>query len=313
MNTGRRRPLSLTNLRAFEAVARRLSFSDAADELFVTQSAISRQIKSAGRRTRRGRCSCAARAMWRSRRTAQILLRTVRALAGAARRRRAPDPRETQPAACQRHHLRVVRVAVAAAAHRGVPAPAPRHRHPRLGARLAGRPRRPRARPGAALLQPGAGAGRRAAPVRRDAHAGGEPPADGRRSATARRRRWRGRPTWPQHTLAEEDDNKASTEYLSWRHWLAQHGEPALQPRRWLYLNFTYQQVQAALAGQGVALARVALVFEALAARRTGRALRRGRPHQPARTPTGWSSPPASRARPEVQQFCDWVAGSRPR
>ena len=32
-------------MRAFEAVARRLSFSEAADELFVTQSAISRQIK----------------------------------------------------------------------------------------------------------------------------------------------------------------------------------------------------------------------------------------------------------------------------
>src|SRR5882757_1071167 len=40
-----RRPLSLGQLRAFEAVARRLSFSEAADELFVTQSAISRQIK----------------------------------------------------------------------------------------------------------------------------------------------------------------------------------------------------------------------------------------------------------------------------
>ncbi|HEY8707856.1 MAG TPA: LysR family transcriptional regulator, partial [Burkholderiaceae bacterium] len=46
MNKPSRRPLSLGNLRAFEAVARRLSFSDAADELFVTQSAISRQIKS---------------------------------------------------------------------------------------------------------------------------------------------------------------------------------------------------------------------------------------------------------------------------
>ena len=45
MNTRSRRPLSLTNLRAFEAVARRLSFSEAADELFVTQSAVSRQIK----------------------------------------------------------------------------------------------------------------------------------------------------------------------------------------------------------------------------------------------------------------------------
>ena len=40
-----RRPLSLTNLRAFEAVARLLSFGAAADELHLTQSAISRQIK----------------------------------------------------------------------------------------------------------------------------------------------------------------------------------------------------------------------------------------------------------------------------
>ena len=46
MSLPRRRPLSLTNLRAFEAVARRLNFSDAADELFLTQSANSRQIKS---------------------------------------------------------------------------------------------------------------------------------------------------------------------------------------------------------------------------------------------------------------------------
>ena len=45
MNIRSSRPLSLNNLRAFEAVARRLSFSEAADELFVTQSAISRQIK----------------------------------------------------------------------------------------------------------------------------------------------------------------------------------------------------------------------------------------------------------------------------
>src|SRR4029453_13493921 len=45
MNTVRHRPLSVGSLRAFEAVARRLSFSDAADELHLTQSAVSRQIK----------------------------------------------------------------------------------------------------------------------------------------------------------------------------------------------------------------------------------------------------------------------------
>jgi len=46
MSTTRQRPLSLGSLRAFEAVARRLNFSEAAEELFLTQSAISRQIKS---------------------------------------------------------------------------------------------------------------------------------------------------------------------------------------------------------------------------------------------------------------------------
>ena len=45
MNSISRRPLSLGQLRAFEAVARSLSFSAAAAELFLTQSAVSRQIK----------------------------------------------------------------------------------------------------------------------------------------------------------------------------------------------------------------------------------------------------------------------------
>ena len=45
MSAHSRRPLSLTNLRAFEAVARTLNFGAAAEELHVTQSAVSRQIK----------------------------------------------------------------------------------------------------------------------------------------------------------------------------------------------------------------------------------------------------------------------------
>ena len=41
----RHRPLAVGALRAFEAVARRLSFRAAAEELFLTQPAISRQIR----------------------------------------------------------------------------------------------------------------------------------------------------------------------------------------------------------------------------------------------------------------------------
>ena len=67
-----------------------------------------------------------------------------------------------------------------------------------------------------------------------------------------------------QHTLLEEDDHKPSAEYVSWQHWLRVHAPARLQPRSWLHLNFTYQRIQAALAGQGVALARVPLTIEAI-------------------------------------------------
>ena len=108
------------------------------------------------------------------------------------------------------------------------------------------------------------------------------------------------------HAMAGEDDPRPSAEYLSWRRWLTTQGEPDLQPRRWLYMNFTYQQVQAALTGQGVALARLPLVHEHL---------ERGELVEPFGKPGRLGSPfsywlitgPNAARRPEVQQFADWV------
>jgi len=108
------------------------------------------------------------------------------------------------------------------------------------------------------------------------------------------------------HTLLEEDDQRPSAEYLSWRHWLRLNAPAGLEPRGWLYLNFTYQQIQAALAGQGVALARVALVSESLA---------RGELVEPFGPVGRVTSPfaywlvrwPARRERPEVAAFEAWV------
>ncbi|MFK4703218.1 LysR family glycine cleavage system transcriptional activator [Roseateles asaccharophilus] len=108
------------------------------------------------------------------------------------------------------------------------------------------------------------------------------------------------------HALAEEDDARPSAEYLSWRRWLTEQGQPDLQPRRWLYLNFTYQQVQAALTGQGIALARLPLVHEHLQRGELvepfGKKGRLGCPF------SYWliTGPVAAR-RPEVKQFADWV------
>ena len=108
------------------------------------------------------------------------------------------------------------------------------------------------------------------------------------------------------HTLTEEDDTRPSAEFLSWRHWLGVNGQPRLQPRRWLYMNFTYQQIQAALAGQGVALARVALVAEPLARGDLVEpfgAAGRIRSHY-----AYWLiASTASGSRREVALFCEWV------
>jgi LysR family glycine cleavage system transcriptional activator len=108
------------------------------------------------------------------------------------------------------------------------------------------------------------------------------------------------------HTLAEEDDQRPTAQYLSWRRWLAEHGQAELQPRRWMYLNFTYQQIQAALSGQAVALARLALVHESL---------QRGELVEPFGLAGRMSSPSAywlllsrqGRSRPEVVQFARWI------
>lgn len=67
------------------------------------------------------------------------------------------------------------------------------------------------------------------------------------------------------HTLLEEDDSHPSNLLESWHHWLASRGLADLAPRRWVYFNFIHQQVQAALAGQGVALAQPEMVADQLA------------------------------------------------
>jgi LysR family glycine cleavage system transcriptional activator len=304
MNTRTRRPLSLGNLRAFEAVARRLSFSEAAEELFVTQSAISRQIK--GLEDELG-----ASLFLRGTRhveitqSGQLLLRAVEAgltkIDASVRQIRAARSRQ--------------RVSVTTFASFGSLWLLPRieafqRAHPDIDIRVSAAdaiadlddPELDLALRYCSPAQAPAGAIRMfgevltpvvsrslAEQIRRGEAAPLSRPAD-----------------LAQHTLAEEDDTKVSTEYLSWRRWLSLHGQPGLQPKRWLYLNFTYQQVQAALAGHGVALARIALVFEAL---------QRGELVEPFGPDGRMDSPyvywlvaaPGSRARPEVKEFCDWV------
>ena len=108
------------------------------------------------------------------------------------------------------------------------------------------------------------------------------------------------------HTLLEEDDHRPSAEFLSWRPGLRQPAPAVTEPQRWICLNFTYQQLQAAMAGQDVALARLSLVHESLA---------RGElvePFGPSLRVTSpclyWRVPwPGRRKRPKLAAFEAWV------
>ncbi len=304
MNAVFRRPLALTWIRAFDAVARHLNFSAAAGELFVTQSAISRQIKAL-------EDELGAPLFTRGTRHVELtqngltLLHAVEAglprIDAAVRQIRSARGRK--------------RVSVTTFASFGSLWLLPRieafqRAHPDIDIRvsavdaivdvedpeidLALRYCAPgRASAGGVRLF-----GEVITPVISRSYAeqvrlGTAPPL----STPA---------DLAQHTLAEEDDLRASSQLLSWRRWLTCNGQPELEPRRWLYLNFTYQQVQAALAGHGVALARVALIFEAL---------QRGELVEPFGAAGRLGSPAVywllsghgRRQRPEVERFCDWV------
>ncbi len=110
------------------------------------------------------------------------------------------------------------------------------------------------------------------------------------------------------HTLIEASDvfSTQHLDWLTWQRWLReQHPSRPLAPRRWLYFNYANQIVQAALTGQGVALARMPLVADSLASGDLVEVL----PGTRIDTPLAYWLLVAQHAkdRPEVVAFCDWL------
>jgi LysR family transcriptional regulator, glycine cleavage system transcriptional activator len=62
--------------------------------------------------------------------------------------------------------------------------------------------------------------------------------------------------------LSEVTHNQ--TNWLTWEGWMRQHGSKIKPAARWLRFNYAYQTVQAALSGQGIVLARLPMVAESL-------------------------------------------------
>lgn len=304
MNSPPRRPLSLDGLRAFEAVARRLSFSAAADELHLTQSAVSRQIKALetelgaalfNRGTRRVDLT-----------TAGLLLRqaVLPALDGIDR-----SVRQIRVAQGRRS-VRLSTFASFASLWLLPRLPAFQQQHPDIDIRitatdtmaelddpeldLALRYDHARAVPAGAEPMFGEVLTAVVSPwLLQQAHSGQAPPLRAPSDLAG-------------HALLEDDFHRPSTDFLSWRRWLTAQGLARLEPRRWVFLNYTHQQIQGALAGQGVALARLALVHDALARGELvepfGRACRLGAPN------AYWLlALPGARLTSELRDFLSWV------
>jgi LysR family transcriptional regulator, glycine cleavage system transcriptional activator len=118
-----------------------------------------------------------------------------------------------------------------------------------------------------------------------------------------------------QCTLIEAGDaHSTHLEWLSWQRWLQRQTEadPGLKkfsPKRWLYFGYAYQMAQAALSGQGLILARTPLVAEQLARGDLVEILPKLRIDSPMAfwliiSPRQRS---VSTARPEVTAFCNWL------
>ena len=109
-------------------------------------------------------------------------------------------------------------------------------------------------------------------------------------------------------TLIEAGDaHRTHLEWLTWRRWLDEQNMSKLQPKRWLYFNYAYQMVQAALTGQGVVLARLPMVAESLA----NGDLIEPLPGQRMDSPMAYWMivGPRSAIRPEIKAFCEWLQG----
>ncbi|WP_332814098.1 LysR substrate-binding domain-containing protein [Ramlibacter sp.] len=109
-----------------------------------------------------------------------------------------------------------------------------------------------------------------------------------------------------QFALIEAGDaHPGHMEWLTWRRWFDAQQLPRFQPKRWLYFNYAYQMVQAALSGQGVVLARLPMVAESLANGDLIEPLPRLRIDSPL---SYWLiMGERSSQRPEVRDFCDWL------
>ncbi|WP_219216220.1 LysR substrate-binding domain-containing protein [Variovorax boronicumulans] len=295
----RTRPISAGHLRAFEAVARHLNFRAAAEEMALTQSAVSRQIQTMEEEVGVALFLRHTRAVELTGAGAQLLLAVQQSLPridGAVRQIRQSAGRKSvslttfasfasmwlipRLEAFQRDNPEIdIRIDASDTAVDLDVADvdmalryAPPENMPREAIRLFGETLTPVASPWLIKSRP---------PIKSPADLAG-------------------------FTLIEAGDaHRSHLEWLTWRRWFEENGQSRAQPKRWLYFNYAYQMVQAALTGQGVVLARSSLIAESLANGDLVEVLPQHRLDSPM---AYWLMVgPRNALRPEITAFCDWL------
>jgi LysR family transcriptional regulator, glycine cleavage system transcriptional activator len=289
---------SLDFLRGFEAAGRRLSFTLAAQELFLTQSALSRQIKALEDAL-----------------GVALFIRRHRALAltpaGAAFHRDVTEALESVVAATER--LRgatrspglTLSTTVSFASLWIIPRLATfRARQPHVEVYVSADDRVVDLARGdvdiAVRYLPDSAApenavrlfGERMTPVASPKIAHGASPLRAPADLT-------------KHVLLHLDDPEGRTPWLDWRSWLTSNGQPGLKPAGALRFRIYDQVVQAAVGGQGVALGRLPMIAEHL---RDGRLVAPfAKKYESARSYFALASPRAGE-RDDVAAFLRWLA-----
>jgi LysR family glycine cleavage system transcriptional activator len=248
---------SLDFLRGFEAAGRRLSFTLAAEELFLTQSALSRQIKA---------LEDALGVVLFERRHRALALTP----AGAALHRDVAEALESFAAAAERARGGTrspgltLSTTVSFASLWIIPRLARfRERRPDVEVYVSADDRLVDLARGdvdvAVRYLPDSGApenavrlfGERMTPVASPNIVGGASPLRTPADLT-------------KHVLLHLDDPEGRTPWLDWRSWLTSNGQPGLKAAGALRFRIYDQVVQAAVGGQGVALGRLPMLAEHL-------------------------------------------------
>ena len=289
---------SLDFLRGFEAAGRRLSFTLAAQELFVTQSALSRQIKALE--------DALGIALFERRHRALALT-----AAGAAFHRDVTEALEMFAAAAARLHESTrtpgltLSTTVSFASLWVIPRLATfRARYPDVEVYVSADDRVGDLARGdvdiAVRYLPDSGApesalrlfGERMTPVASPTIAFGASPLRAPADLT-------------RHVLLHLDDPEGRTPWLDWRSWLTSNGQPGLKPAGALRFRIYDQVVQAAVGGQGVALGRLPMIAEHL---RDGRLVAPfPKKYESARSYFALAAPRAAE-RDDVAAFLGWLS-----